>query len=336
MYPRIPWFFYNNYYSTKFSRVISAPDFFAQANNKKQRYYMNLLKYIFIIILLSSFYVGCTDNPFFEDTEFWSDKLSMKGRVELIQVDDISLVEDKSGVFVWLEGLNASTYTNSEGKFELHLSSPATLPGGATAWNGVFKLYYYIANYQYEYSEILIRNGKVEYGQGDLDDKGNIKETVKLNEILSIKTTINPCSTNTNLIFRQKVNLALMTNKNPVKVETFVPLDETSGCIILKRLDAPSTLSVFVLANKNTLRIINVSGSLIWNMQLGGADEMGIKDMDPIPIDSGSYEVVPYLVIEQEGLPKELLNNISMYYNVFSSEYLKLPFKWDLDTLIVE
>jgi hypothetical protein len=297
---------------------------------------MNLRNYIVIVLAISSVYVACTDNPFFEDTEFWSDKLWIRGSIELLKVDEKSVVKDKSGVFVWLEGLNVSTTTNSDGQFELQLSSPATLPGGAAAWNGAFKLYYYVANYKYEYSTIVIRNGKVEYGQRDVDEKGNIIKIIQLNELLGIRTTISPCSTKTNTIFKQEIDLHFTTNNETVALETFIPLDETSGCVIFKRLDATSALSVFVLANKNTLRTIDITSSQVWNMQLGGTNEMGIRDWDPQPIDSGEYEVIPFLVIEQEGLPKELLHSISPYYDVFSVEYLKLPFKWDVDTFKVK
>ena len=221
-------------------------------------------------------------------------------------------------------------------QFELKLSSPATLPGGATAWNGTFKLYYYVANYKYEYSTILIRNGKVEYGQQDVDEKGNIQTVIQLNELLAIKTTINPDSTKTNNIFKQKVDLHLTPDNETVSLETFIPLDETSGCVIFKRLDKSEALSVFVLANKNTLRFVDITSSQVWNMQLGGTNEFGEKDWDPAPIESGEYEVVPFLVIKQEGLPKELLHSISPYYDAFSAEYLKLPFKWDVDTFKVK
>jgi hypothetical protein len=291
---------------------------------------MILKKYILLIGIVSSAYLGCTDNPFFEDTDFQSDKLIVRGTVELDQSDD------PSGVYVWLEGLNVSTYTKSDGQFELHLASPAILPGGATAWNGVYTLYYYLANYKYESSSILIRNGKVEYGKLDVDNKGMINQKIKLTELLGIKTTINPCSTETNTIFRQKVDLSFIINGESVTVETYVPLDATSGCIIFKRLDAEQTLSKFVLANKNTLRIIDISSSDVWNMQLGDTDELGIMNMDPIPVESGLYEVVPFLLIEQEGVPKELLQSISPYYDSFSAEYLKLPFKWDVDTFKVK
>jgi hypothetical protein len=291
---------------------------------------MNMVKYILIIVFLILVYLGCTDNPFFEDTDFLSDKLIIKGTVELDQSDDAG------GVYVWLEGLNVSTHTNFNGQFELHLDSPSTLPGGATAWNGEYKLYYYLANYHYVTSSILIRNGKVEFGKRDVDNSGNISKIIVLNEILGIKTTISPCSTKTNSIFKQKVDLAFTIHGEPVKIETYVPMDASSGCVIFRRLDAVETLSKFVLASHNNLNRVFISDSDVWNMQLGDTNEMGIKNMDPIPIESGLYEVVPFLIIDQEEVPEELLESISPYYDSFSAEYLKLPFKWDVDTFEVK
>jgi hypothetical protein len=289
-----------------------------------------LVKYITIVLVISLVYVSCTDNPFFKDTDFLSDKLVIKGMVELDESDD------PGGIYVWLEGLNVSTYTNPNGRFELHLSYPATLPGGATAWNGEFLLYYYLANYSYKTSSILIRNGKVEYGKLDVDKSGNIMNKIVLQKLLGISTTISPCSTRTNTIFKQKVDLSLTIFRESIKLETFIPLDATSGCVIFKRLDAPQKLSLFVLANKNTYRVVDITSSQVWKMQLGSVNEMGVKDMDPIPAESGLYEVVPFLVIEQEGVPKELLESISPYYKSFSAEYLKLPFKWNVDTFKVK
>jgi len=182
----------------------------------------------------------------------------------------------------------------------------------------------------------LIRNGKVEYGHSDVDDKGNINKNIQLYELLDIRTTISPCSTVSNTIFEQKVDLFYTSDDEPVIIKTFIPLDETSGCVIFKRVDAASILSVFVLADNNSLQSIEIYGPEVWNMQLGGTNEMGIKDMDPIYIESGVYEVVPYCVIDQEGLPKEIFNSISRYYDVNSTEYLKLPFKWDVDTFKVK
>lgn len=289
-----------------------------------------LIKYLLIVIVISLVYLSCTDNPFFKDTDFLSDKLIIKGTVELDQT------EDAGGVYVWLEGLNVSTYTKINGQFELHLKSPSALPGGATAWNGEYRLYYYLANYRFESSSILIRNGKVEYGKRDVDINGNISKTIVLTELLGIKTSIDPTLTPKNVIFQQKVDLTFMIHGDPVLLETYVPLDASSGCVIFRRLDEVEGLSTFIMANRNIYDRFYLRESDIWHMQLGDTNEMGIKDMDPIPIESGIYEVVPFLLIQQEDLPYELLESISPYYDTFSAEYLKLPFKWDVDTFEVK
>ena len=286
-----------------------------------------MIKFFLIATVISLVYLSCTDNPFFTDQEFWSDKLVIRGNVEL------NNSSDNSGVYVWLEGLNASTYTKSNGQFELKLPSPASLPGGATAWNGVYNLYYYLANYEYEFSSVLIRNGKVEYGNNDVDISGNIRDRIQLRELLGIKTTISPCSTKHNYISGQFIEISFETNGKSVNVETFVPVNKWSGCIIFKKIDAPYALSIFVLANSNEFTTINLSGSEILNMKLGGGE---VWNIEPIPAESGDYEIVPFLLIEQEGLPEELLLSLSEYYNVFSSEYLKIPFKWEADTFKVK
>jgi hypothetical protein len=272
-------------------------------------------------------YTSCTDNPFFTDKEFWSDKLVVRGNVEL------NNSSDNSGVYVWLEGLNVSTYTTSDGRFELKLSSPASLSGGASAWNGVYKLYYYLANYKYEYSSILIRNGKIEYGNKDVDNSGNIKERIQLTELLRIKTTISACSTRVNYVRGQRIEILFNTYGKTVNFDTFQPLNPYSGSIIFKNIDSPYIHSIFVLANLNEFKTIKLSDSVVWNMRLGGGEEW---EIEPIPAESGDYEIVPFVLIEQEGLPEELLLSLSEYYNVFSSEYLKIPFKWEADTFIVK
>jgi len=287
----------------------------------------NLIKYIIIVIVILLVNLSCTDNPFFTDQEFWSDKLVVRGKVELNNSSDYS------GVYVWLEGLNASTYTNSEGKFDLKLPSPASLPGGAAAWNGVYKIYYYLANYEYQYSSVFIRNGKVEYGNNDVDESGNIKGNIQLRELLKIQTTIDPSSTRQDYLRGQTISIYLQTYAESVYLETFEPLTVNSVCIIFKKIDAPNTKSLFLLFNSTRFHTVVLSGISVWIMNFGGGES---SPFTPIPIESGNYEVIPYLLIEQEGLPEELLLSISEYYNTFTSEYLKLPFKWDVVTFKVE
>jgi hypothetical protein len=291
---------------------------------------MNILKYILLVIIIASIYLGCTDNPFFEDADFVSDKLVIKGTVELDRSDD------RSGVYVWLEGLNVSTYTNSNGQFELHLPSPAALSGGATAWNGKFKLYYYLVNYRPDTSAIVIRNGKVEFGKLDVDHSGSISRKIILKEILGIRTTINPTSTDKNVIFGQRVDLTFTNYGERVRIFTYVPFNASSGCVIFRRLDGQMAHTRFVLANLNSLERLFITQTEVWHMRLGDTNEMGVKDMDPISIEPGLYEVVPYVLIEQDGVPEELLESITPHYRTFSAEYLKLPFKWDVDTFEVK
>jgi len=284
-------------------------------------------KIAIIIILIVFLQLSCTDNPFFTDKDFSSDKLTIKGKVEL------SNSLDHSDVYVWMEGLNASAYTNSDGKFNLKLPSPASLPGGAAAWNGVYKLYYYVANYRFEFSSVLIRNGKVEYGNYDVDIGGNINKTIQLTELLGIRTKITPSSTTLGYLQGQTINLYFDTHGYSVSIDTFEPQNPYSACAIFRKTGNPNTKAIFVIANIVAYNTLNFTGAIEWETKLGGGEAWAIQ---PIYLKPGDYEVIPFILIQQNGLPEELLLSISEYYNTFTAEYLKLPFKWQIDIFTVE
>ena len=296
-------------------------------NFNKNNYTMVSKRIVLILTVIVFLQLSCTDNPFFTDKDFSSDKLVIKGKVEL------SHSSDYSGVYVWLEGLNVSTYTDSEGQFNLKLSSPVSLPGGAAAWNGVYKLYYYVANYRFEFSSVLIRNGKVEYGNYDVNDNGTINKTIQLTEILGIRTTISPSSTTLGYLKGQTINLYFDTHGHTVSIDTFEPQNPFSACIIFRKIGDPNTKAVFILANINVFNTVYLIGAVDWETKLGGGEAWAIQ---PIPLEAGDYDVIPYLLIQQDGLPEELFLSISEYYDTFTAEYLKLPFKWQLDTFTVE
>lgn len=280
--------------------------------------------YIFIFLLIFS---SCTDNPFFSDQDFSSDKLSIKGKIELDHA------ADNGNVYVWLEGLDVSTYTNNAGVFNLKLKSPSSLPGGAAAWNGLFKLYYYVSNYKYEYSSVLIRNGKVEYGEYDVNDRGEINQTIQLNEILGISTNITPQRISLDFLKGQEIDILFEYYDYPVSIETYEPQNEYSACVIFRKIGFPNSDALFLLVNYTEYRTIDFLSSINWVTRLGGGEAWAIH---PIPIESGEYEIIPYLIIHQDGLPEELLLSISTHYNTFTTEYLKLPFKWQPAVFTVE
>jgi len=85
---------------------------------------------------------------------------------------------DPSNVFIWLEGLNISTYTDEAGEFILNIPPPQFQPGGGMS--GDFRLFYYVGNYKCTSSSVVIRDGYIDCGVGDVDSEGNVNEIIIL------------------------------------------------------------------------------------------------------------------------------------------------------------
>ena len=105
---------------------------------------------------------GCTWNPFGEE-EISSGYREISGNVQL---NDGS---NPDGIYVWLEGFNAGTYTDGTGQFSL------TLPqSGSSGLSGVYKLYCYVANYELDYAQVVIQDGEFAYSRGDINKEGKL------------------------------------------------------------------------------------------------------------------------------------------------------------------
>ena len=85
------------------------------------------------------------------------------------------------------------------------------------------------------------------------------------------------------------------------------------------------------MANINVFNTVYLFGAVDWETKLGGGEAWAIQ---PIPLEAGDYEVIPYLLIQQDGLPEELFLSISEYYDTFTAEYLKLPLSFSPFTSI--
>jgi len=78
------------------------------------------------LVLICSFIlsslISCTENPFSDAPEVGSTQI--RGQV-LLNNDT-----DNSGVYVWLEQMGVSAYTNTDGEFLISIPPPASQGGG--------------------------------------------------------------------------------------------------------------------------------------------------------------------------------------------------------------
>ncbi|MDQ7065264.1 MAG: hypothetical protein Q9P90_13595 [candidate division KSB1 bacterium] len=134
---------------------------------------------------LGLFIAGCTENPFFKDDSISQPHRTIAGSVRLS--DGLS----PDGVFIWLEGHDLTATTDTHGRFSLTLPPPVTQAGDAYP-DGVFRVFYFLANYYLETARVKIRKGEFLRAQADVTAKGELAPDKILQKFLRIEVTVGP------------------------------------------------------------------------------------------------------------------------------------------------
>ncbi|MEJ2543508.1 MAG: hypothetical protein P8Y99_05525 [Calditrichaceae bacterium] len=272
----------------------------------------------FLIIGFVLFFSGCTDNPFFDDKIDIKENYLIKGQVGLDQ--DITL----SGIYIWLEGINLSDWTDEFGNFEIELPVAESQAGGGL--NGIYKLFIYTANYQFKEYDLLIINGEFEYGTQTLDEKGNFKHKIILKKLLDIQTTIVP-------------NQIVTTNKDPINftirleslvdsviVQTHFNNWNAASSLVFLEQNSPIEEAILIQGNPAILSTTVIKDIVYWPTSFVFSSNF---------FNTGIYQVNPYIRIIQEGLPDELLLSIDEEIFAINYHYLYWPIKMRTGLLTV-
>ena len=137
---------------------------------------------ILIVGLTFNYHLSCTKSPF--EADIAPEPRIIRGTVDLLNTtpDD--------NIFVWLEGFDLSTRTDEFGDFSIEI--PKELSESTASLNGIFELYFYVANYKINSATITVRNGLFLYGEGDLNNQGSLTHTIQMHKILDILTLVQP------------------------------------------------------------------------------------------------------------------------------------------------
>lgn len=281
---------------------------------------------ILFLISVSLISLMCTSNPIFEDRDS-SSKQTVKGRIQL------SDGASPDNVFVWLEGLNISTYTNDGGHFTLQLPPPQSQSGGGLT--GDYRIFYYVGNYRITTSSVVIRNGSFEYGAGDIDTEGNIDGTKILQKLADINTVIQPSEIteydSSRVGITLFVTVTVVPKSNSVKVKMPIGPGGLLTAMIFKGIDASISDAVFY-GNAQLSEPINVTAIRNWQT---GIKARNINSTPYYTLEAGEHEVIPYIRIVQDDLPDGLIESIGENAGTFNHDYLKIPVRLNLGHLTV-
>ena len=266
---------------------------------------LRTLLFLTIIIIL----INCSKNPFSE-SKF--DSTTIQGIKGTIQYEDQSFAEN---VFVWLEGLDVSTFSNEKGEFEIELPAPNTQPGGGLS--GVYKFYYFVENCVLTTSTLGLANGRVVHNKDDIDEDGNVRGVVILKQLLSIKTVLEeteyyyPSGTQGSIVFHTGYNLSvtLTPSVNNVKIRTYMVENDMASYYVIKN-NSPLSSAIKIGYGNSILVFKTLHSSISMNMLIYNSNVFE---------DS---QIIPYLKVVREDLPAKLLESLGLNGHDFDNDFL--------------
>ncbi len=274
---------------------------------------IKLIKIIFIPGILLLIFNACEENPLDEST-ITPESRQITGAVQLVNQPE------HSGIYIWLEGFNLGTYTDGAGEFQLTL--PSTEVSGSTgSINGVFHLYFYIANYAIATAEIVVQDGLYLPSHADLDADGRLNGVRTLLKILNIRTTVEPDSIIINQQATVVVKVFLQAVHDTVEVSLPKLIDVTGGPLILQDIHSEQTYINDMDAG-DTGRSIEAIGPDVREWDLAFV-------VEPEILPEGEYEVIPYFLILQEGIPDRLIRTLGPRAHELGPEFVRIPYRRD-------
>jgi len=260
------------------------------------------------IALVCLFFWACTSNPFWEDQP--TKKLNISGTVNL---------EDRETdvpVYVWIEDIDVSGYTDAESKFSVDISGLETGDGSFT---GDVRVFYYVHNYIAQHSILTITGGRLSSSQTDFDQDGILLQPVVLEKLASFDLN---CDNSWNRAARDslRVNLEISVMEHDIGIVSNVKnIDHDyipSG--VMFYLSAQEEI-YFDQNNIDYLKQYDLgSGSLTtWNFTIGPHD---------LTAPAGDYYIRPWFMILQDQVPDDLFQSLGITdLETISASHLNIP-----------
>ncbi|MGH7450649.1 MAG: TonB-dependent receptor [bacterium] len=253
---------------------------------------------------------GCTSNP------FGGDEITGGNR----QISGNHILKDKSSperIYVWLEGFGLNAWTNNRGEFQINLPPASQGPAGGV--DGVFTLYFYLANYSLQSTTVITRKGEFVYSKGEIDKNGRLTAPKELEKFLEISTEVNPDSISTNFAGIVEVNVTLRASRDSATVIFPSSLNRPLGAIILRRIGSEGILVFQSVVgdfrrNKEIVGFVPVTRKMAFTLVSNA-------------LSAGEYEVIPHMLISHEYVPPDLIASLGGNVNEPGPNHLNIPFR---------
>lgn len=252
----------------------------------------SLALYISFISLLI---LGCTNNPF-SNSDIAESKNTLQGILSLEHS------QNADGIYVFLDEFNIGTRTDSTGRFELVLPPP-NAQGTTGGINGIYYLYYFMANYYLDSSLVIIQDGQINFDRGDFNKKGELTRQITLQKFLNISIEMRPRNITSSV--RNEFSMLITMNAIEDSVTVIYPgmWDSYTAKTFFKEVNTDSTLTL------TTNLIGHVAGPKEQINRFPRYRVMTFRILENT-IPHGQYKVSPQLLVMHEKIPLNLIESL--------------------------
>ena len=280
-----------------------------------------MIKNYSLLCFILFFSLSCEENPFSSKSEI--PHRTIKGFVNLDGIEAYPK-GNHSGVFVWAHELGLKTLTGADGSFQLELPAASTPSGGGIA-DGDYAIYFFMANYKIASIQITFAGGEILNDDRVIKINGELRKIISIDRMVQIHTSIEPST-------------IPATFEDDIKVEIKATPDRSDIFIYLLGIEAARQPTVY-----SGLLIKDISSDKLvysFNPDTAGTIKRFIEQpfreflinfkvvddsLSPV-LSPGSYEAIPYLIIESnEDPPSHLLDALESGYDDFSEKYFDYP-----------
>jgi len=274
---------------------------------------------LWFICALVWFY-GCSENSI-GDYEINGGQKQIQGQVRLS--NNLS----PENVYVWLEGFDMGTRTDGQGNFRFILPTAAS-SNGVT---GAFELYYFLANFYLETSEVFVRDGNFLYSLGEINSEGRLNQPKFLSRRLRIETRVQPESISIQSLGTSTTSLQVDVFLQAItdSVIVFFPgvIQGIRGPLLFRNIERDETLIKESIPTEFVESALDTIDSSIVRRT------MNIK-LTPKFLPVGEYEVIPYILIQDIEVPQRLIESLGNNVEALSQQYPSLPMKREGDRFL--
>ena len=277
---------------------------------------LNIFQFSLCFFLIINLW-QCTNNPFSNEEGISNN--TIRGTVEL---SDGASPKD---VHVWFEPFGISARTDENGSFELTLPPHSEQGGGGV--NGIFNLYFYVANYGLTSVEVILFNGTLKFPTEVFNRKGEIADNVRLVKILSIEASLSSSSFTENREDSIEVTLTAQATVDPIEVTAAFsnPLSQGDPQFIVGFIRKANGDQNFCMSIYRENRQHRTAGFQIDKQQIE-LFPLVIYNK-PGALSPGEYEFIPHLQVHQKNIPLGLTESLDNDAGNLCRGFFNIPLK---------